>query len=113
MASTRNKSTIGDYNYTKRQNARYQEIGTYLGTTACYPGDGIIAGGNFHGSLLSYNCVDIESELFGIVSNLENPRDKIIPELKHLKTLCIINKNSKIIYPEPLIVDKYNRPSHT
>jgi hypothetical protein len=114
MASTRNKNTASDYKVEQLQNLRYKEqqcSAVNLGNTACYPGNGVGCG-QVHGQFLSHNYMDIESELRGISYNLVEKREKVVPQLISLKTLAIYqgHQSQDVIFPAPLIVDKYNRP---
>ena len=115
MASTRNKNTPGNYsieqlqyknssNYTLYPNSQY---GAAYNTRL--PGNGLLPA-QIPGNKLSYNAADTESFLFGINStNLVNPQPCLVPELKYLETANIFEKN-KVIIPEPLAVEKYQRP---
>ena len=59
---------------------------------------------------LSNNAPDIESFLFGINStNLVNPAGPLRPELKTLETANFFEKGA-ILMPEPLAVEKKQRP---
>jgi hypothetical protein len=59
---------------------------------------------------LSYNASDTESFLFGINStNLINPAPCFVPEISKLESANIFNKNKTLI-PEPLIIEKNQRP---
>jgi hypothetical protein len=115
MASTRNKNTASDYRVEQLQNLRYKDrqcSEDYLGNTACYSGNGL-GGGRIHGQFLAHNYIEIESDLRGIAYNLVDKREKVVPKLISLKTLALYqghNHSQDIIYPAPLIVNKYNRP---
>ena len=115
MASTRNKNTPGNYcleqkqythsrTYTLYPNSQYGEAyDTKL------PGNGLNPG-QIPGNKMSQNEPDIESFLFGINStNLVNPAPTFVPELTRLGTSNIFKKD--VIYvPEPLVVEKNQRP---
>lgn len=109
MASTRNKNTASDYKLEQLQNVRYEEQCTYLGIAACHPGNGIASCGQVNSQLLAHNHVDIESDLRGIAYNLVDKREKVVPKLIPLKSLAIY-ASPDILFPAPLVVDKYNRP---
>jgi hypothetical protein len=114
MSSTRNKNTIGDYQLEQREQKEKERYSTYLPfrepINSYYAGDGLL-GGRMASNVLSVNNCDIESQLFGIGStNLVNPKANITPILKSIKSLNIIEK-SPIILPDPLIIEKNQRPS--
>jgi len=115
MSSTRSKNTPGDYraenniynnttDYLINKGYSYgQPVSTYL------PGDGLLPG-RIASENLSYNNVDIETQLFGIGStNLVNPKSETSPQIRQLHSLSIIDR-TPIIIPEPLIVHKDQRP---
>ena len=59
---------------------------------------------------LSSNACDIESQLFGIGStNLVNPKKHVQPKFHDVKSLNMIDRLPMVI-PEPLIVEKNQRP---
>ena len=59
---------------------------------------------------LSSNACDIESQLFGIGStNLVNPQKQTQPKFHDVKSLNMIDRLPMVI-PEPLIVEKNQRP---
>ena len=115
MASTRNKNTYDNYCLEQRNHSesdmyihyKYSQYGqSYknglpdLGITPSHlPRD-----------ILSHNAVDIETSLFGIGStNLVNKQKEIMPELKDLNTINYFDR-IPLILPEPLIVEKNQRP---
>jgi hypothetical protein len=118
MASTRNKNTLGDYNLEQSEFKHSEKYKLYSNSQygSAYhtnlPGNGLLPG-QIDCRNLSNNYSDIESFLFGINStNLVNPVGPLVPDLKHLKTVNIYKK--PIIYlPEPLIVERNQRPSFT
>ena len=103
MASTRNINTPGDYaaeqSIFKRQihyllNKEYGEV-----TPTYAAGKGLIQG-HLPDHKLSGNPNDIESSLFGIGStNLVNPQPPVVPELKKLKELSIVDRSVPSIMP--------------
>jgi hypothetical protein len=115
MSSTRNKNTTGDYraeqninnnnvDYLINKEYSYgQPLNTYL------PGNGLLQG-RVAAENLSFNSVDIETQLFGIGStNLVTPKINEVLETKSLQSLSIINK-LPVIVPEPLIIHSNQRP---
>jgi len=115
MSSTRNKNTPGNYfleereyklsqNYALYPNSQY---GTAYNTQL--PGVGLLPA-QIPGNQLSQNSSDIESFLFGINStNLVNPAPTFTPELKTICSLNIFKKDPTYI-PEPLVIQKNQRP---
>jgi hypothetical protein len=115
MSSTRSRNTVGDYraemnkfnnnvDYLTNQNHGFgQAVKTYL------PGDGLLQG-RVASENLSYNNVDIETQLFGIGStNLVNSKVNQLPEIKGLQSLSIMKK-MPVIIPEPMVVQANQRP---
>jgi hypothetical protein len=115
MASTRSRNTTGDYraemninnnNVDYRINNGYsygQPVRTFL------PGDGLLPG-RVASENLSFNSVDIETQLFGIGStNLVTPKTNESPDIKSLQSLSIIDR-IPIIIPEPLVIQQNQRP---
>jgi hypothetical protein len=112
MSSTRNKNTIGDYQAEQRALQKQAEYHSYIhyanpeNTYFC--GDGLL-GGKIGSSQLSTNFCDIESSLRGIGScNLVSPNPAVVPEIKDLKSLCIIEK-IPVVLPSPLVCDPNQR----
>jgi hypothetical protein len=115
MASTRNKNTPGNYCLEQRQ---YQQSNIYTSYAnsqygAAYntrlPGNGLLPG-QIPWNKLSYNAPDTESFLLGINStNLVNPAPCFVPEITKLDSANIYNK-STILMPEPLVIEKNQRP---
>jgi hypothetical protein len=106
MASTRNKNTKANFALEARENGYYQDSCRYLGTDASYSGNGLLPP-KIPGILLSHNMIDIESDLFGITSNLVNEYT-VVPHYKHLSTLSLY-KQSNVVSPKTLVVNKNNR----
>ena len=117
MASTRNLNTQGNYyleqkefkqseNYTLYPNSQY---GAAFDTMM--PGNGINPG-QIPWNQLSRNAVQIESFLFGInATNLVDPAPHyIVPELKQLGTVNFFEKSKVIQIPQPLVIEKFQRP---
>ena len=118
MASTRNLNTPENYcleqkkykdfeNYTLYANSQYgAAYSTHL------PGNGVNPG-QVPWNQLSNNAVQIESFLFGINStNLVNPMAPITPDIK---PLCVLNffESAPVLIPDPLAVQKSQRPFRT
>jgi hypothetical protein len=119
MASTRNINTRGNYNiemnkykhsatYTLYENSQY---GSAYDTRLA--GNGVNPGA-IPWNKLSNNAADIESFLFGInLTDLTTTTDKVLyPELLCLETQNFYQKQPTII-PEPLIIEKNQRPYPT
>lgn len=115
MASTRNKNTPGNYSLEQKQYNHSQTYTLYKNSQygAAYdtklPGNGLNPG-QIPGNKMSNNAADVESFLFGINStNLVNPAPTFTPQLVTLKTTNIFDKG--VVYlPEPLVVEKNQRP---
>jgi hypothetical protein len=115
MASTRNTNTPGNYaleqkqyehseNYTLYPNSQY---GAAYNTN--FVGNGLLPG-QIPANKLSYNAADTESFLFGINStNLVNPAPTFTPELKNICSANIFKRDPTYI-PEPLVIQKNQRP---
>jgi hypothetical protein len=115
MASTRNINTPINYRMQQQEYAQARNYTEYVhsayGSAANtkLPGNGLNPG-QVPWNQLSYNAADIESFLFGINStNLVQPQPCLVPELKYLETANFFEKD-KVIIPEPLAVEKYQRP---
>jgi hypothetical protein len=115
MASTRNKNTSGDYcleetryknsrNYTLYKHSQYGEAyNTKIAGNGLNPGQMPV-------NTLSQNAADIESFLFGInSSNLVAPAENLTPQLNDLQSQHLYQKQP-IFIPEPLIIEKNQRP---
>ena len=114
MASTRNKNSVGDYQYEQNALLKQNEYYTYahgfqgMANQTNLAGDGLIHG-RIASSQLSHNSCDIESFLFGIGSvNLVNPKPTPVPELKFLPSLSIIDKPT-LLLPKPLVIEPNQR----
>lgn len=112
MASTRNKNTTGNYNaeqWSLNEQINYNTYKSYCIPQSTYlPGDGLLAG-RVAPENLSNNYCDIESQLFGIGStNLVTPLPQVVPEIKELQSLAIMNKIPLII-PGDLVVQGEQR----
>jgi len=115
MASTRSINTPGNYYLEQKQyhdSKQYKlyknsQYGEAWNTNLC--GNGLLPG-QLPREKLSYNPVEIESFLFGVNStNLVNREPPLIAQLISLPDVNIYNKNTTILMPLPLVVEK-NRP---
>jgi hypothetical protein len=115
MASTRNKNTSGNYSLEQKQFNQSQTYTLYPNSQygAAYntrlPGNGLLPA-QIPWNKLSHNPADTESFLFGINStNLVNPAPCFVPEIAKLNSTNIFDKSS-ILMPEPLVMEKNQRP---
>ena len=115
MASTRNRNTPGNYCLEERQYKHSENYTLYPNSQygAAYntklPGNGLLPA-QIPWNKLSYNAPDIESFLFGINStNLVNPAPSLVPELAKINSANIYKKSNTYI-PEPLVIEKNQRP---
>ena len=115
MASTRNKNTPGNYCLDQRQYSQMMNWSLYEHSSHGQAYDTKLSGnglnpGQMPWNTLSYNPADIESFLFGINStNLVNPAAPLTPELKNLSSANLF-KMPDTIMPNPLVVEKFQRP---
>lgn len=115
MASTRNKNTPGNYCLEQKQFSNSQEYVLYPNSQYGAAYNTRIAGnglnpGQIPWNKLSYNAPDIESFLFGINStNLVKPAPCFVPELSKIDSVNIY-ENKPILIPEPLVINKNQRP---
>jgi hypothetical protein len=118
MASTRNINTRGDYNLEQRQFKNFEnytlfpnsQYGAAFNTRL--PGNGLNPA-QIPWNKLSYNAPDVESFLLGINStNLVNPAPCFVPELAKIDSVNVFEKGP-IIVPEPLVIEKSQRPFPT
>ena len=115
MASTRNKNTSGDncLEETKNKNSRNYTLYKHSQYGEAYhtkiAGNGLNPG-QMPVNTLSQNSADIESFLFGInSSNLVSPAENLTPRLNDLQSQHLYKK-STVFIPEPLIIEKNQRP---
>jgi hypothetical protein len=115
MASTRNKNTPGNYCLEQLEFKQSEQYTLYANSQygAAYntrlPGDGLMPA-QIPWNKLSYNAADTESFLFGINStNLVTPAPCFKPEITKLESSNIYKKGPTFI-PEPLVVEKNQRP---
>lgn len=116
MASTRNRNTPGNYRQEQRLNEQFSEYMLYPNSQyGCafntrMPGNGFLPA-QIPWNKLSHNAPDTESFLFGINStNLVNPAPTFVPEVAQLSSVDLYSKNNTIWMPEPLVVEKSQRP---
>jgi hypothetical protein len=107
MASTRNNNNRGDYcmqQWSIDKQAAYQTYKDYaVPEQSMFSGDGLVQG-RMGSTPLAYNYTDIESDLLGIGStNLVKPLPALVPHLKTLKSLNIIDR-LPVVVPVPLQV---------
>jgi hypothetical protein len=115
MASTRNINTPGNYNLEQREYKQFETYTLYPNSQygAAYntrlPGNGLLPA-QIPWNKMSYNAPDIESFLLGINStNLVTPAPCFVPEFAKLDSTNIYEK-SAIFIPEPLVIEKNQRP---
>ena len=115
MASTRNNNTPGNYGLQQRQYKDYSQHTLYANGAfgAAYhtqwAGNGLNPG-QIPSNKMSSNAADIESFLFGINStNLVKPAGPLTPEINCL-SMANIFETRPVYMPEPLVVDKSQRP---
>ena len=114
MASSRNNNTTGNYKQEMAQlektRTRTYYTGSVINDTICYPGNGLLGARN-PTLLIPNNITDIETDLRGIGStNLVSPKEKQTFIFHPFKILDIQERN-RTIMPEPLVIDKYSRPT--
>jgi hypothetical protein len=115
MASTRNLNTTLNYNLQQRQYRHSENYTLYpnsqygVAYSTKMPGNGANPA-QLPRDALSRNPVEIESFLFGINStNLVNPAPPLTPQLKCLPVANFF-ETPEVLMPEPLTVEKYQRP---
>jgi hypothetical protein len=114
MSCTRNKNTMIDYQQEEMRKKKMMQYSLSHGgnNDVQYAGDGFLQGRMF-ASQLSHNSVDIESNLFGINStNLVFPATTHFqPQLKsNVSTSHLYQKQNTIYMPEPLVIERNQRP---
>jgi len=116
MANTRNRNTQGDYqmekatqsNWHGRQMYAHSAQGSAYNTY--WAGNGLIQGQIRGHSTLMNNTLEVEADLFGLGSTLENPRlTSIVPLPKHIPSVDLFAK-SIIQVPRPVEPATYARP---
>lgn len=116
MASTRSKNNEGDYQLEQRANSGLCNYLTcqknHFGNpiTTHFAGNGLLQG-RVAPVNLSSNPYDIESQLFGIgTSNMVKPKPNVKPVIHDLQSLNVCDR-LPVMIPEPLIVEKGQRPN--
>lgn len=113
MASTRNINSKSNYCVEQNYNSNHSSYmlnGFPVPKQSKLPNRGINVGGMSRDSL-AYNSIDIESSLFGINStNLVNPQPEVVPENITLSFATFDDGHAPLIMPDPLIVEKGQRP---
>lgn len=115
MASTRNRNATGDYSMEQRENNRLVDYKTYetygVPNQTYLPGNGLLQG-RVGAEQISHNSVDIESNLRGIRStDLVNGAPYFNPMGKNLQSLSVSDR-LELIMPQPLVVEKHQRPAY-
>ena len=113
MASTRNKNCVHDYACEQRSvahNAHHvinpDRRFAHSNALPCFG----INMGSMPNSVLAKNATDIESRLFGVgASNLVSPQTKLTPQTKTLPFASYFER-PKFVMPDPLVVEKDQRP---
>jgi len=115
MSSTSNKNTSGNYALEQRMNQKIDNYRTYVHSAAgeAYtnnlPGNGLLPASNARSHLCGNYC-DVESQLRGIGStNLVTPQTPVTPQFKSIPSLSVMDK-LPVLIPEPLVVEKNQRP---
>ena len=115
MASTRNRNTPGNYCLEEKQYAHSKDYTLYPNSqygaayNTRFAGNGLNPA-QIPWNKMSYNAPDIESFLFGINStNLVNPAPCFVPEIAKMDVVNLYQNKATLI-PEPLVLDKKQRP---
>lgn len=115
MASTRNKNTRSDYCLEQNYYQNQKKYNLYLNSQYGVPFHPAFSNAGFAPpsrvwrDQLSHNPVEIESALLGINStNLVNPSQKVVPQLKSLPFVNFFER-PQVIMPDPLIIQKEQR----
>ena len=113
MASTRNRNTSGDYHLEQRQSSHILDNRIYQNRRIAFSDALPCAGinvGSVPNTQLAHNATDIESRLYGInSSNLVNPEQQLMPELKTMPDLAFFDRY-QVFIPEPLVIENNQRP---
>ena len=113
MSSTRLRNQVGEYRLQQSMNGgiydnRIQSM-KRLSSMDAIPQAGIMIS-HMPSTVLSENAVDIENQLYGIgSSDLVNRRKVVQPKLRNLPDVYHY-KPTDIYIPEPLIIEKNQRP---
>ena len=111
MAATRDKNSIDNYSLEQRalentrNNLEYINGPNGRAVNPALPVSYL--GGYMPADNLSYNSIDIESDLFGVGStNLINSKPPVLPQLKTLPMVSFFDRNN-------IIIDKKITPDYT
>ena len=118
MANTRNRNTPGNYQMEKNETANWHNRQMYEHSAqgsaynTYWAGNGLIQGQiRGHNTLLN-NTIDVEADLLGLGSTLENPRlHAIVPEPKHIPSIDLFTKSS-IQIPRQVVPATNARPMY-
>lgn len=113
MTDTRKKSQKGDYELEQHGNTQFLD---YLGSrdystpaATYFAGNGLLSG-RVASVGLANNACDIESMLRGIGScNMVSHQSAPTPDIRTLKSLNLF-KSEDVLLPNPLIIEKGQRP---
>ena len=117
MSSTQLINDKGEYCQQQRNMRLSEQFALYkykcISNESALPCVGINAPmmtNGYNNSILSKNASDIESALFGIgATNLVEPKEPVIAQLNCLPNRSFF-KRPKSFLPEPLVVEKFQRP---
>ena len=117
MSATRNKNTPGNYCSEQKSLKHSESYLLYPNGQAGVAYDTRLPGNGLNpaqipGNQLSNNSIQVESFLFGINStNLTEvlPQEQVVANMKDLETANIF-KSEQVLMPEPLVVEKEQRP---
>jgi hypothetical protein len=115
MASTRNKNTPGNYCLEQNEYTQSEKYTLYKNSSRGEAYVTKFAGNGLNPcqipwNKMSTNAPDIESFLFGINStNLVEKPKCLTPEINNLQFENLYN-NQVVFIPEPLIIEKNQRP---
>jgi len=115
MASTRNKNTQENYKIQQMNFRQLEDYELYENSQsgAAFSPSLPVLGFNpsrMSRNDLAHNPIEIESSLFGINStNLVNPQNKVVPQQKTLPEKEFF-KRQELIMPNPLAIEKNQRP---
>ena len=118
MASTNMKNATSNYCLEKQINDNSERYNFYtykkVPTTSKFPNLGINMGNmasGYYYNVLSNNTCDIESKLYGIgSSNLVTGPKNVYPDLNKLENINFFKNKIPHFLPEPLIIEKNQRP---
>ena len=114
MSSTRFINTPSQYKLETAINQRICDNRLYEKRTKAdnlvLPNAGIFQG-HIPGHVLSSNCADVESQLFGIGSNdLVHERKRVEPNISTFQHQAFFYRPKDILIPDPLVIEKNQRP---